>query len=154
MPKRPTLAIYIIFSAVKPLLLLLPTEPLGRECFARELAPYFRAVPEVAGGICADDDPSTSKRFPSQLSHRKSSGACSDNGQRAAETRELDTRQHHTTMKKAVACTSLVCLASLGGSLAFVAVPPSARPRSSFGGDGLARLALSSQAALPGARSR
>ena len=71
-----------------------------------------------------------------------------------AETRELDTRQHHTTMKKAVACTSLVCLASLGGSLAFVAIPPSARPRSSFGGDGLARLALSSQAALPGARSR
>lgn len=56
-------------------------------------------------------------------------------------------------MRRAVACTSLVWLASLGGSLAFVAVPPSARPRSSFSGDGLARAGLSPRLAQMGAPS-
>eukprot|EP00752_Nemacystus_decipiens_P017831 g15987.t1 len=57
-------------------------------------------------------------------------------------------------MRRAVSCTSLVWLASLGGSLAFVAVPPSARPRSSFGGDGLTRAGLSPRLAQMGAPSR
>ncbi|CAM9178612.1 unnamed protein product [Pylaiella littoralis] len=53
-------------------------------------------------------------------------------------------------MKKAVACTSLVWLASLGGSLAFVAVPPSAKPRSSFaGGAAVARMGAMSRAGAP-----
>lgn len=57
-------------------------------------------------------------------------------------------------MRKAVACTSLVWLASLGGSLAFVAFPPSARPGSSFTGDGPARGALSTRSAQMGTQSR
>lgn len=58
------------------------------------------------------------------------------------------------TMKGAVAGTSLVWLASLGGSLSFVAVPPSARPRSSFSGDELARVGTSPRLARVGAPSR
>ncbi|CAM9350904.1 unnamed protein product, partial [Scytosiphon promiscuus] len=58
-------------------------------------------------------------------------------------------------MKKAVACTSLVCLASLGGPLAFVAVPPpTAAPRSSFAGNGRAWVGTQSRSAQMGVRAR
>lgn len=140
---RPWITFWVYPPTLLLVLLLTP-------CFAPCLWPNAHRKRQLPpGDICADL-PVRSVLLRDPLSHRGSPGAV-----RTADTNvRLYEHAAAHTMRRAVACTSLVWLASLGGSLAFVAIPPSARPRSSFSGDGLARMAVSSRLAHTGAPSR